>query len=128
MKKINSFAISLMLCIAITGCGKRADFDISVVVPAGNSEFVYSDEEISPLNNQITISSGEGLVDTEIVLKTIEGKDKNAYGPIYLSPGKPIDIHVKKGSWFKVGVSVQNTTDEDITVHVKFKDIEVRIE
>ena len=47
-------------------------------------DFVYSDEEISPIGNKITIYSGDGLGDTEVVLKPISVKEENAYEPTYL--------------------------------------------
>ena len=102
---------------------------LKITIPAGSTEsFVYSDEEISPTGNKITISSGEGLGDTEVVLKTVKVKEKNAYEPTYLTPGMPVEMDVEKGAWFKVGVSMQNDTDADITVYVEVEGIEVRIE
>ena len=79
--------------------------------------------------NKITISSGEGLGDTEVVLKPIEVKEENAYDePAYLTPGMPVKMDVEKGAWFKVGISMQNETDTDITVYVEVEGVEVRIE
>ena len=91
--------------------------------------YIYSDEEISPTGNKITISSGEGLGDTEVVLKPIEVKEENAYDePAYLTPGMPVKMDVEKGAWFKVGISMQNETDTDIIVYVEVEGVEVRIE
>lgn len=39
----------------------------------------------------------------------------------------PVKIDVEKGAWFKIGVSVQNETDTDKTVHVEVGGVEVRI-
>ena len=52
----------------------------------------------------------------------------NAYEPTYLTPGMPVEMNVEKGAWFKVGISMRNPTDEDITVYVEVKGVEVRIE
>lgn len=127
-----------MSCVVVAACfltnPKQDSFTIRIVVPAGSTEeivyqedFAYSDEEISPLGNKITISSGEGLGDTEVVLKPIQVKEENAYEPTYLTPSMPVEMDVEKGAWFKVGVNVQNPTDEDIIVYVEVEGVEVRI-
>ena len=37
-------------------------------------------------------------------------------------------MNVEKGAWFKIGIAMQNPTDEDITVYVNVEGVEVRIE
>ena len=135
MKKLIAFVLALIFVLGLVGCGKNDTYKIRITVPAGSTEeiiyqedFAYSDEEISPTGNTITISSGEGLGDTEVVLKPIEVKEENAYEPTYLTPGMPVEMNVEKGAWFKVGISMRNPTDEDITVYVEVKGVEVRIE
>ena len=115
--------------------GNEKSYDIRITIPAGTmgevvyqEQFIYSDEEISPKGNKIIISSGNGLGDTEVVLKPIEVKEENAYEPTYLTPGMPVEMEVEKGAWFKIGVNMQNPTDEDIDVYVTVKGIELRIE
>ena len=39
----------------------------------------------------------------------------------------PVKMDVEKGAWFKIGVNVQNTTDESMDVYVSVKNVEVRI-
>lgn len=115
--------------------GNEKSYDIRITIPAGTvgevvyqEQFIYSDEEISPKGNKIIISSGKGLGDTEVVLKPIEVKEENAYEPTYLTPGMPVEMEVEKAAWFKIGVNMQNTTDEDIDVYVTVKGVELRIE
>ena len=110
-------------------------YDIRITIPAGTmgevvyqEDFIYSDEEISPTGNKIKISSGKGLGDTEVVLKPVEVKEENAYEPEYLTPGMPVEMEVEKGAWFKIGVNMQNPTDEDIDIYVTVTGIELRIE
>ena len=119
----------------MVGCGKNDTNIIKITVPAGSTEeiiyqvdFAYSDEEISPKGNTIEISSGEGLGDTEVVLKPIEVNEENAYEPTYLTPGMTVEMDVEKDAWFKIGVNVQNPTDTDMVVYVEVKGVEVRIE
>ena len=135
MKKLIVLVLALVCLLGLVGCGKNDTYKIRITVPAGSTEeiiyqedFAYSDEEISPTGNTITISSGEGLGDTEVVLKPIEVKEENAYEPTYLTPGMPVKMDVEKGAWFKIGVNVQNPTDSDIIVYVEVKGVEVRIE
>ena len=135
MKKMIALVLTLVCVCGLVGCGKNDIYKIRITVPAGSTEeiiyqedFAYSDEEISPKGNKITISSGEGLGDTEVVLKPIEVKEENAYEPTYLTPGMPVEMDVEKGAWFKIGVNMQNPTDTDKVVYVEVKGIEVRIE
>ena len=135
MKKIIMLALALTCTLALASCAKGETYEITITVPAGSTEeivyqehFFYSDEEISPAGDTITISSGEGLGDTEVVLKPIEVAEENAYEPTYLTPGMPVEMDVEKDAWFKVGVSMQNPTDEDKTVSVMVEGVEVRIE
>lgn len=120
---------SVILAVCFLTNPKQNSFKIRITIPAGTTEdFVYSDEEISPLGNKITISSGDRLGDTEVVLKPIEVTEENAYEPTYLTPGMPVEMDVEKGAWFKIGIGMQNPTEEDIVVYVEVDGIEVRIE
>ena len=129
MRKLTELFLILACIAAMAGCGSNKDFDIKIVIPAGSQdEFVFSDEEISPIKGKITISSGEGLGDTEVVLKKTDGEDENSYEPTYLTPGMPIEMEAEKGAWFKVGVSIQNPAEEDVVVSVHVENVTVRIE
>ena len=141
MKKKNLIIIGIMVVAILGGLSvwsllkNETSYDIRITIPANTmreviyqEQFIYSDEEISPIGNKIKISSGKGLGDTEIVLKPIEVKEENAYEPTYLTPGMPVEMEVEKGAWFKIGVNMQNPTDEDIDVYVTVTGIELRIE
>lgn len=108
---------------------KKGAYDIKIVIPAGSQEeVVYSEEEISPWKNEILLSAGEGLGDTEVSLKPVEAKEENAYDtPVYLTHGMPIKMKAEKGRWFQIGVNVQNPTEEDQVVFVHVENVEVRI-
>ncbi len=123
---------------AVAACGILAvcfltsptkEYPIRITIPAGSEElFCYSDEEISPKGNTITFYAGEGLGDTEIKLLAVEVREENAYDePVYLTPGMPVKMEVEKGAWFKIGVNVQNPTDESKDVYVSVCNVEVRI-
>ncbi len=40
----------------------------------------------------------------------------------------PVKMDVEKGAWFKIGVNIQNHTDEDIDVYVNVSNVDLRIE
>lgn len=106
------------------------EYSIRITIPAGSTEALcYSDAEISPKGDTVTLYAGEGLGDTEVTLLPVGLKDETPYGTTYMTPGMPVRINVKevkKGAWFKIGVNVQNSTDEDRDVYVSVKNVEVR--
>lgn len=105
------------------------EYQIRITIPAGSTEPVcYSDEEISPKGNTLIFYAGEGLGDTEIKLLPIEVREENAYDETtYITPGIPVKMDVEKGAWFKIGVNVQNSTDENKYVYISVRNVEVRI-
>lgn len=119
----------LCLVLGLTGCAKN-EFDIGITVPAGSeSMVVYADEQIFPTKSSFTVSAGEGLGDTAVYLKPVEVQEENAYDEgTYLTPGVPVKIEAEKGGWFRIGVSVQNPTEEDMEVFLHVEGIELRIE
>ncbi len=128
MKKRITLILALVCALALAGCGKDDAYKIGITVPAGSTEaFVYSDEEILATGDVITISSGEGLGDTEVILQPVRELLDTVYAATYLTHGMPVEFDAVKGEWFKVGVSVQNDTDTDITVYVEVEGVEVRI-
>ena len=129
MKKLITLSFVLVCILALAGCGKNDTYKISITVPAGSTEtFAYSDEEISATGNTISISSDEGLGDTEVILQPVNEMLETGYIATYLTPGMPVKFDALKGEWFKVGVSMQNDTDTDITVYVEVEGVDVRIE
>lgn len=102
MNKYSATILSIICILSLAGCGNNDTHEIKITIPAGSTEtFVYSDEEISPTGNTITISSGKDLGDTEVVLKTIEVKEENAYESTYLTSGMPVKMDVEKGAGSK---------------------------
>lgn len=72
MRKYIALVLTLVCVLALVGCEKNDTYKIRITIPAGSTEaFVYSDEEISATGKKITISSGEGLGDTEVVLSPV---------------------------------------------------------
>ena len=129
MKKLIVLILALLCIFSLVGCGKKDIYKIRITVPAGSTEdFVYSDEEICPTGNKITISTGEGLDDTEVILKTVNEMSTPGYVATPLTPEMPVGFDTDKGEWLKVGISMQNPTDTDIIVYVEVEGVEVRIE
>ena len=119
----------LWVCVLLmAGCGKDT-FTLSITVPAGSQEaFVFADEEICPIGKKITISCGEGLEETEVLLATGEKTLAAGYVATPLAPDQPASFDTEKGIWLQVGVAVQNDTDTDKTVYLEITGVEVRIE
>ena len=88
---------------------------------------MYSDEEVSTTGNSIVIWSGEGLDDTEVLLFPVDETTETGYTATYLTHGMPVEFDAVKDEWFKVGINMQNPTDEDIVVYVEVENVEIRI-
>lgn len=126
------FAAALA-CITVAVCfltnPRRDAYQVRIVIPAGSgqSEISYSEEEISPLGNQIVLSAGEGLGDTKAVLFPMEWEEERTYEPVYMTPGMPVKMDAEKGAWFRIGIYADNPTDEDKVVYVRAEGVDIRI-
>lgn len=123
---------AIVVCAIVAICfltNPAKEYQIRITIPAGSETgFYYSDEEICPKRNTLTIAKGGHLGDTEVILLPIEVKEENAYDePIYITAVAPAKMDVEKGAWFKIGVNMQNPTAEDIDVYVMVRGVEVRI-
>lgn len=128
MKKRTAILLCIVLASFLIGCGNRNTFRIGITVPAGSTTgFSYSEEEISPRGKTITVTSSDGMGDTELVLEPVEVKEENAYEPALLLSGEKIKLNAEKGAWFRLGIRLQNETDEDKTVFVEVSGVNVRI-
>ena len=124
--------LAVIACVGVAVCfltnPKQDSYMLRIVVPAGSQEeFVYSDEEVSTIKNSIKIWSGDGLGDTEVLLSPVNKATETGYTATYLTHGMPVEFDAEKDTWFKVGVNMQNPTDEDIFVYVEVENVEVRI-
>ena len=124
--------ISVIVCVGVAVCfltnPKQDSYTLRIVVPAGSQEkFVYTDEEVSTIRNSIKIWSGDGLGDTEVILSPVNKTTETRYTATYLTHGIPVEFDAEKDTWFKIGVNMQNPTNEDIIVYVEVENVEVRI-
>ena len=124
--------ISVIVCVDVAVCfltnPKQDSYTLRIVVPAGSQEkFVYTDEEVSTIRNSIKIWSGDGLGDTEVLLSPVNKTTETRYTATYLTHGMPVEFDAEKDTWFKIGVNMQNSTNEDIIVYVEVENVEVRI-
>ena len=124
--------ISVIVCVGVAVCfltnPKQDSYTLRIVVPAGSQEeFVYTDEEVSAIRNSIKIWSGDGLGDTEVLLSPVNKTTETGYTATYLTHGMPVEFDAEKDTWFKIGVNMQNSTNEDIIVYVEVENVEVRI-
>ena len=125
--------VSVFLCLIVAVCFLTTSpktWQIKVTIPAeGTESFYYSDEEISPKGNTLTLYAGEGMGDGMIVLLPVEASQENAYGePTYITPGMPVKLDVEKGAWYKIGVNkMRDPSGEDKVVYLSVENVEVRI-
>ena len=124
--------IAVIICVGVAACfltnPKQDRYTLRIVVPAGSQEeFVYTEEEVSTVRNSIKIWSGDGLGDTEVLLFPVNKTAETGYTATYLTHGMPVEFDAEKDTWFKIGVNMQNSTNEDIIVYVEVENVEVRI-
>ncbi len=132
MKKFLTVFLVLIMAFSLFGCSgnKQTSFDIKIVIPAGSQEdFVFSDEEISPVGNEITITPLEGISDAEFCLDATEGNDIAAiYPPMTITTGTSFERKVEDKAWYRLGIKMNNDTDADKIVYIRVEPVEVRIE
>ena len=129
MKKLIAFVLALVCVLGLAGCSAQKESAIRIVVPAGSQgEFVYSDEEIYPRKSRLEIKSIDLAEDADFILKPVDETQENAYECTNFPKGEPMLIDVDKGAWYKIGIAMENPTDEDIVVvfHVVNTKIRVR--
>ena len=124
--------LAVIACVIVAVCfltnPKQDSYTLRIVVPAGSQEkFVYTDEEISTIKNTIKIWSGDGLGDTEVLLFPVNKTTETGYTATYITRGMPVEFDAEKDTWFKIGVNMQNSTNEDIIVYVEVENVAVRI-
>ena len=130
MKKFIALLLAMSCVLALVGCSAQKEYAISVVVPAGSQgEFVYSDEEISPRKSRLEIKSIDLDLaeDAEFVLKPIEETEGNIYECTNFPKGEPMLIDVEKGAWYKIGIAMENPTDEVVIVVFHVVNAEIRV-
>ena len=124
--------IAVIICVGVAACfltnPKQDRYTLRIVVPAGSQEeFVYTEEEVSTVRNSIKIWSGDGLGDTEVLLFPVNKTAETGYTATYLTHGMSVEFDAENDTWFKIGVNMQNPTNEDIIVYVEVENVEVRI-
>ena len=125
--------VSVFVCLIVAVCFLTTSpktWQIKVTILAdGTESFYYSDEEISPKGNTLTLYAGEGMGDGMVVLLPVEVSQENAYDePTYITPGMPVKLDVEKGAWYKIGVNrMRDPSGEDKVVYLSVENVEVRI-
>lgn len=128
-----------LLCAGIVAClilvvcfltNPPRAYAVKVVVPADCvGKFAYSDEELCARGSgKITLTAGENLPDTEVMLLAMEGAgEMKTIAPFYMTPGMPVQVTLEKDTWYKLCVNVPNETDEPREIYVNVKGVELRI-
>ena len=129
MKRLIAFILTLVCVLGLVGCSAQKEYTVRIVVPAGNQGgFVYSEEEISSHKGRLEIKSIDMPEDAEFVLLPVGEMRENVYECTNFPKGEPMLLDVEKGAWYKIGIAIENPTDEDIVVVFHIVNAKVRIE
>ena len=129
MKRLMAFILTLVSVLGLAGCSAQKEYAVRIVVPAGNQGgFVYSEEEISSHKSRLEIKSIDMPEDAEFVLMPVGEMQENVYECTNFPKGEPMLIDAEKGAWYKIGIAMENPTDEDIVVVFHIVNAKVRIE
>ena len=129
MKRLIAFILTLVCVLGLVGCSAQKEYTVRIVVPAGNQGgFVYSEEEISSRKSRLEIKSIDIPENAEFVLRSVGETQENVYECTNFPKGEPMLIDVEKGAWYKIGIAMENPTDEDIIVVFHVVGVKVRIE
>ena len=129
MKRLIAFILTLVCVLGLVGCSAQKEYTVRIVVPAGNQGgFVYSEEEISSRQSRLEIKSIDMPEDAEFVLRSVGEMQENVYECTNFPKGEPMLIDAEKGAWYKIGIAMENPTDEDIIVVFHVVGVKVRIE
>lgn len=127
MRKLATVSLVLIFVMGLVGCECKKKQMIRIVIPAGSqADYVYSNEEIMPLNSQFTMKSIDVADKTSVALKAVEAENEVIY--TFFTKGEPMIVLAEKGIWYKIGIAMQNPTDKDMIVVVNIENAEVRIE
>lgn len=128
MKRLIALVLVLVSVLCLVGCTMQSEYAIRIVVPAGSQgEFIYSDEEISPRKRRMEIKSIDMPENAEFVLKPVDTTQENTYECTNFPKGQPMLIEIEKRAWYKIGVAMENPTDEDIVIVFHVVNVKVRI-
>ena len=129
MKRLIAFILTLVCVLGLVGCSAQKEYTVRIVVPAGiQGGFVYSEEEISSRKSRLEIKSIDMPENAEFVLRSVGETQENVYECTNFPKGEPMLIDVEKGAWYKIGIAMENPTDEDIIVVFHVVGVKVRIE
>ena len=99
---------AVVACAAVAVCfltdPVQKNFDLTIHIPkdADGDSYFFSDEEVSPLGNKLTVLAGADMPDGEVVLRPSNGDGEDQIS--YLTGGMPVSFQVKKGAWYQVGI------------------------
>ena len=129
MKRLIAFILTLVCVLGLVGCSAQKEYTVRIVVPVGNQGgFVYSEEEISSHKSRLEIKSIDMPEDAEFVLMPVGEMQENVYECTNFPKGEPMLIDAEKGAWYKIGIAMENPTDEDIVVVFHIVNAKVRLE
>lgn len=119
-------------CIVLAVCfltNPTKTYGVKIVVPANCvGKFSYSSEEVHAKGSgHITLTAGENLHDTEVMLVPMEGTgEMKIIKPFYMTQGMPVKVTLEKDTWYILCVNVENGSNEPRDVYVNVKGARLR--
>lgn len=128
MKRFAALILTVILSLSFSGCAKDNTFTLEITIPAGNTDtIIYSDNEISPRKSTLEIVEAESFGDAEVSLMPIEDNEDGDYSVQYITPGIATKYDVESGRWYRIGVGIGNSSDEDRIVSIEVRNVNLRI-
>lgn len=123
MKRMWILVVTLLLLLGLNACGKEQK--IYIQIPAEQEdEFIYSETQILPHSDTITIRQTEPFGDCEVAIRRV-AQDGEVTQRTYLTPGVSSELSCEKGLWYKIGVRWSNPDEEPREVGLTVTDVEV---
>ena len=128
MKRLAALFLTFIMALSFSGCAKDNTFTLEITIPAGNTDtIIYSDNEISPRKNTLEIVETESFGDADVSLMPIEDNKDGDYSVQYITPGIATKFDVEPGCWYRIGVRVGNSSDEDRVISIEVQNVNLRI-
>lgn len=121
---IVAMVVCLLVVLGFLTDPKQDEFSLRINVPSKNNGMVYTLEEVSPIGNKIIVRAGEGLGDTQVCLVDVSGGSEKCE---YLTTDIKVKFNASSDRWYKIGVKVQNDSEQERNVYVDVDKVKVRI-
>ena len=121
MKKITALILAIILCftLAIPALGSEMSVNGQAYSINGIAVYKYPLKASQYFSVETIIYFVSDAAFAQVPVNDDVG--------VYLTHGMSVEFDAENDTWFKIGVNMQNPTNEDIIVYVEVENVEVRI-